>query len=81
MGLCKSTSSGHVGFSTPAEFAFSTSCCNSSIEPIHFISPSSLLHTGNGVPQKRSREIAQSFTFLSHSPNLPSPTQSGAHST
>ena len=81
IGLCKSTSLGHSGLSYPAAFALATSACNSSIEPTHFICPSSLRHTGRGVPQYRSREIAQSLTFLSHSPNRPSPTQSGAHST
>src|SRR3989338_5748955 len=39
-----------------------------------------LLHsqTGNGVPQYRSREIAQSFTSLSHSPKRPSPMCEGS---
>ena len=81
MGRCKSTSSGHSGFSIPASRAFATSDCNSEIEPTHFISPDAERHTGSGVPQYRSLLIAQSLTFLSHSPNRPSPTQSGAHST
>ena len=37
--------------------------------------------TGSGVPQYRSREIAQSMLFVSHSPNRPSPIVGGCQST
>ena len=35
-------------------------------------SPSPSVHTGSGVPQKRSRESAQSTLLASQFPNLPS---------
>ena len=36
---------------------------------------------GSGVPQKRSRESAQSTLFASHSPNRPSRMYPGCQST
>src|SRR5690554_99269 len=46
-------------------------CFSSSIEPTAIISPSSAIHTGKGVPQKRFLEIFQSLAFSNHLPNRP----------
>ena len=40
-------------------------------------SPSPSVHTGSGVPQKRSRESAQSTLFASQFPKRPSRIVSG----
>src|SRR3989344_2410449 len=40
--------------------------------------PSAVCQTGRGVPQYLSREMAQSFTSESHSPNRPSRIYSGS---
>ncbi len=50
-------------------------------DPIAIVSPASLRHTGSGVPQYRSREIAQSTLFSSHLPMRPCLMCSGYQST
>jgi hypothetical protein len=45
------------------------------------VGSSSFTHTGSGVPQYRSREIAQSMLFSSHSPKRPVPISGGCQST
>ena len=44
---------------------------------MHMKSPSPSVHTGSGVPQKRSRDSAQSTLLASQFPNLPSRMVSG----
>ena len=44
---------------------------------MHMKSPSPSVHTGNGVPQKRSRDSAQSTLLASQFPNRPSRMVSG----
>ncbi len=48
------------------------SVSSSSMEPTHTVSPSTLRHTGRGVPQKRFREMAQSRAPSSQLPKRPS---------
>ena len=50
------------------------------MEPIHstWSGSSSHTQTGRGVPQKRSRDRAQSTLPFSHSPIRPSPTSDGS---
>ncbi len=69
-GLCGSKS---PGSGRPAVWA------SSAYEPItvRWSSRASQIHTGSGVPQYRSREIAQSMLFTSHSPNRPDPISGG----
>ena len=56
----------------------SISFFNSSTEPMHKTSfPSSLLHIGIGIPQKRDLERFQSLAFSSQFPNRPVPVDSG----
>ena len=72
-GLCNSLGDGESE-------VFSDSI--SSILPIQCSWPQSWhIQTGIGVHQYLSRLMAQSLIFLSHSPTLPVPVHSGAHST
>src|SRR5688572_33271045 len=73
-GLCGSKSAGN---GLPAFWASSVNAPTAST----CFELASHIHTGSGVPQYRSREIAQSTLFLSHSPNRPERISGGCHST
>ena len=69
-GLCGSKSSGS---GLPVRSANSAKLPSTSTS----VASSSLIHTGNGEPQYRSREIAQSTLFDNHSPKRPLPISDG----
>ena len=63
---------------TPLSSAFWISALSSAIEPMRISSfPSSVLHIGSGIPQKRLRDKFQSFAFASQFPKRPSPVDLG----